>query len=333
MENTETALSANICELVPTASVKIIAQNVSKNSLLRKTLDKDSIGSSCIGTVCGLSKWKTPLEEWSKRIAGPEEGTDDGDTDVMWFGRELEPVIGKYIEKRQGLKLIRPDVVFTNDRYPGCHATPDFIIDAPGTEWHRTIIETKTSGWWNGDEWGEEWWQPGAVPDLAQLQATWQMGILGLKRAVVVCMFSPRDVRAVVLDFDETLFNLAMERAQKFLFCVREKLPPPIIKGQDVALAAELTGATTSTTELDATGDQATLEALAEYDAAQGIYKEVSAKVKEADEARKAAQAKLILLGKGASIVRCGERTVKITKRERTEYQVKATSWVEVRVK
>ena len=80
--------------------MKVLLENIHLQRDEWLKLRKNYIGSSEIGTICGLNPYSSPLQLWRYKTGrdSPRE-----DNDFLWLGRRMEPVIGELFEKRTGL--------------------------------------------------------------------------------------------------------------------------------------------------------------------------------------------------------------------------------------
>ena len=60
------------------------------------------IGCSDIPAIMGVSPWKTSFQLWEEKISGKNETRDNS---AMKYGREMEPIIRKEVEKKTGVTL------------------------------------------------------------------------------------------------------------------------------------------------------------------------------------------------------------------------------------
>lgn len=162
-----------------------------------------TIGSSEIAILLGLNKYKTPLELWAEKTG---RKSPDPENDYMWFGTQLEPVVGALFERKTGKRVARPDAMWTAEDDKRLTATPDFFTcedDGNG------ILECKTSS----TMWDEK------PPFHAHVQLQWQLGILGLKKGYLAALCAGRvnDFKHYEVDFSPEIFNVCKDIALQFL--------------------------------------------------------------------------------------------------------------------
>lgn len=211
--------------------MKILLENCSEKREEWLRLRKEGIGSSEIAAVCGMSKYRTALEVWAE-MTGKIPGFEGND--YTWLGSEMEPVIGKLFERRQGVSLIKPDYLAAHDEHGWAIATPDFLTESED----RKIVETKNAGARQG-----RFWEDGKAPVHYQIQLQWQLGICGVPEGYLAGLIggSPDDFYAVPYEFDKELFNVLLEEGEIFMELVRRDVPPLAGVG-DSKLIAQLQG-------------------------------------------------------------------------------------------
>jgi putative phage-type endonuclease len=165
----------------------------------------NTIGSSEIAILLGLNKYKTPLELWAEKTG---RKLPDPENDYMWFGTQLEPVVGALFERKTGKRVARPDAMWTAEDDKRLTATPDFFTCEDDAS--NGILECKTSSVvWDGDR----------PPFHAHMQLQWQLGILGLKKGYLAALCAGRvnDFKHYECDFSPEIFNVCKDIALQFL--------------------------------------------------------------------------------------------------------------------
>lgn len=128
------------------------------------------IGASEAAAVCGLSSYETPLHVYARKVG---ELAETDDTDAMWWGRKIEPLIfEKWMEKPGRRMPYRyPCPMFRRDGFPFQTATPDVLL-ATG----REGVEIKSTTWRRASELGAE--------GTDEAPAEW---VLQCQQAMAVC--------------------------------------------------------------------------------------------------------------------------------------------------
>jgi putative phage-type endonuclease len=188
----------------------------------------NTIGSSEIAVLLGLNKYKTPLELWAEKMG---RKAPDAENDYMWFGTQLEPVVGALFERKTGKRVERPDALWTAEDDKRLTATPDFFVAGEVPE----IVECKTSSTvWDGDK----------PPFHAHVQLQWQLGILGLQKGYLAALCAGRvaDFKHYEVEFSPEIFNVCKDIALQFLNGNIAKNIPPGAVAPDKELLHMLSG-------------------------------------------------------------------------------------------
>lgn len=177
------------------------------------------IGGSEIAAVLGLSPFESAFSLWHRKcglIAPVQE------TDVMYWGRALEPAIcDEYARRRPG-QIIVPASTYQGTGRPWQIVNPDrFAILPDGTV---EVVEAKTSR--DADGWGAE--GTGAVPIYYRAQVRWYLDALGLRTARIAVLISGSDYREYVVEHDPADAALMRDRADSFMTSVRNGFRPDI---------------------------------------------------------------------------------------------------------
>lgn len=191
--------------------------------------------ASNIAALAKLSKWETPWSLYQRRkgLLPPVE-----ETEAMWFGTALEPVIMARLGVVLGCSVVRWEdfargngiddahlaangtVIVQTDRCPvlinerlGTGGTPDGVAFIDGKWW---LVECKTVGYQAHCQWpksdGEATFD-GLKPPLRELpdgyvtQPTVYCGLLGLAGIVVPVLVAGQRLDVYRVEFDRELFE------------------------------------------------------------------------------------------------------------------------------
>lgn len=207
------------------------------------------IGGSEIAAVLGLSPWESPFSLWWRKrgAIGPID-----DTDLMWWGRAMEPVIagrfalehpeldvqccGTYVHVERDYQLISPDRIA-------------FDLGDPA---RYRLVEIKNA--YEGEEWGDP--ADEDVPVHYRCQVMWSMDVFGQSECYLVVYFGGGRYREYRIRYNPDEAAILRKRAEEFLASVAEGRAPqidshpatydtirelhPDIEDEDVELPAEL---------------------------------------------------------------------------------------------
>jgi putative phage-type endonuclease len=109
------------------------------------------ISSTEVGAILGISKYNTPYEIWEKKVGLAPQNIEDND--VMLWGRLLEPVIIKEIERRCNVVIGITNPFVQHPKYSFLCNHPDGIDTSPIK--HEVNNEVKTVASWAFNQWEE----------------------------------------------------------------------------------------------------------------------------------------------------------------------------------
>ena len=217
------------------------------------TTRKSGIGASEIGALAGLSRWASPMDIWLRKT-----GRDTPrETTAMRRGNQLEPVVLAIYADETGETVTAPGALWPNGgtlrhpEHPIVLATPDGVVLRGGAP--AWLVEAKTARAHMSREWGPS--EVGSPPDVYAAQVTWQMACAGLPRADIAVLIGGDEFRRYSIAFDEGLFAMLLECAERFWRDHVEMDTPPAIDGSDACaqyLAAKHARASKETARADA---------------------------------------------------------------------------------
>lgn len=196
--------------------MKILLERTDANHNEWLALKEKRIGSSQIGTICGLNSFKTPLQLWAEMTGkAPKQPVND----YMWLGSETEPIIGKLFARRTGMMVQPASVLVQHPTEDWAIASPDFFVLQ---EKVKKLLETKNVNWRSMRRWEN------GPPDEHVVQLNWQMGICGIEQGFIAGLLggSPDDFVHEPFDYSRELFDMCLEQAGEFLQCIQKDIPP-----------------------------------------------------------------------------------------------------------
>lgn len=210
------------------SKVTVLVKDVKNNREEFLAARKGKLGCSDLPALCGLSKWQSPLELWM-RLTGRTEPQEDSDT--LWFGREIEPIILSLVERRRGVKVTPVNQVWVNSDYPLLIGSPDAKLENENEE--TGLVEAKSAGIYQREQWGKE-----KAPDAAHLQLQGQLGIAGFSWGCCAGLIggSVKDFYMPEFKFEQSIFDQAYERVEHFMRLVHKDIPPQAQAGDEPML-------------------------------------------------------------------------------------------------
>lgn len=185
------------------------------------------IGGSEAAAVCGLSKWKTPLDVYMSKVGyldGMGRG-DDGETFDMRRGTLLEPVVLQMYTDETGLVVRKPEEAVCSVAHPFIRANLDGVVVGESKG-----IEAKTSRTRIG--WGEPWTAEIPIDYLFQCQHN--MVAASLEVFDVPVLFGDFEFAIYTVEPDHEFQELLIAQERAFWDRVLAREPPDPINDADV---------------------------------------------------------------------------------------------------
>jgi putative phage-type endonuclease len=183
------------------------------------------IGSSDIGIILGLSKWKSAytlyLEKRGELAPLPPSQEQQ---DMHDYGHHMEPFIARRFHIRNpGLTTYRTGS-WVNDEHKWAGCNPDYLIgplDNYGPENADMVLECKAAS-------GMADWRDDGPPALYQVQLQWQLMVLGKDRGCIAAYADRGGYDEWWYDADPWAQRAYLTAAEEFTRCVDEGVPPEI---------------------------------------------------------------------------------------------------------
>lgn len=305
--------------------MKVLLSDLSENQEKFQALHAgEYIGSSTIGAICGVNKYVSPLQLWLERTGRVKPEARE-ESDRLWFGKRIEPVLFELFGRKNDKRALAADCVLQSEKYPWAIASPDAFVYADSSA-PVGLLETKTANFNAGRQ-----WKDGAT-DAAHLQLIWQLGVAGdFDRGYVFALIDgdPNAAQTHEYPKSDSLFSLAVEAAERFVEMVRADTPPPA-RGDDWdSISKALKPADYK--ECDLAPEYA--EKIAALEECTAKNRELSKAAKELEANIKALKSDLVLAMQGATLGRCGDKSVFAKVQKRAGFTVDPVEYVTLTVK
>ena len=178
---------------------------------------KKGIGGSDASVVCGISRYKSPVELWldkTNQIPSVEAG------EVAYWGTLLESVVRSEFSKRTGIEVQCVNQLLQSEEHPFMLANLDGICEHP--EYGTCIFEAKTASAYKTGEWDD------AIPDEYQLQIQHYMAVTGYRGAYIAVLIGGNTFRWKFIERDEELISMLINLEANFWHHVLNNTPPPM---------------------------------------------------------------------------------------------------------
>jgi len=175
------------------------------------------IGGSDVGAILGLSPWKSPLDVYYEKIgeAGPSMASER-----MYWGQRLEAVVAEEYCARHQRQVRRKKQTIVDKRRPWMRANIDRIV----LRLDR-LLECKTTGERNADQWGE----PGSdqIPTLYMAQCQHYLVVTELPAIDVAVLIGGQEYRDYTVESDPEIRDMLIEEEHRFWHeHVEARVPP-----------------------------------------------------------------------------------------------------------
>lgn len=217
---------------------------------------KTGIGGSDASVVCGISRYKSPVELWMEKTGQlpPQEAGE-----AAYWGTMLESVVREEFTKRTGIEVSKPSVILQSEEHPFMLANVDGICEHP--ELGACIFEAKTASAYKAGEWED------TIPDEYMCQVQHYMAVTGYQGAYIAVLIGGNTFRWKFVERDEELISMLLELESTFWNHVQDRTPPPL-DGSDASKKFLSERFPSSTPSSHITLPDAAADLLAQYDEA-----------------------------------------------------------------
>ena len=178
---------------------------------------KQGIGGSDASVVCGINRYKSPVELWLDKTGQlpPQEAGE-----ATYWGTQLESIVRDEFTKRTGIKVTKPTVILQSEEHPFMLANLDGICEVPDVG--TCIFEAKTASAYKAGGWED------TIPDEYQLQIQHYMAVTGYAGAYIAVLIGGNTFRWKFVERDEELISMLIELESAFWNHVQDGTPPPL---------------------------------------------------------------------------------------------------------
>ncbi len=256
------------------AIVLASTENMSRDEWLR--LRKQGIGGSDASVVCGINRYKSPIELWmdkTDQLPYQEAG------EAAYWGTILEPLVASEFTKRKGIEVRRQKKLLQSKEHPFMLANLDGICKHP--DYGTVIFEAKTASAYKSSEWED------AIPDEYMLQIQHYMAVTGYKGAYIAVLIGGNTFKWRFIERDEELISMLIQLEAEFWSYVQSETPPPL-DGSDASANFLANRFPNSAPKSQIVLPDSATELIAEYAAASEQEKAITEQKKKAENLLKA---------------------------------------------
>jgi len=201
-------------ETAMTANILTTTENMRYEDWL--SYRKQGIGGSDASVVCGISRYKSPIELWMEKtdqLPYQEAG------EAAYWGTQLEALVRAEFTKRTGIQVQTVKQLLQSKAHPFMLANLDGICTHP--ERGPCIFEAKTASAYKAGEWED------AIPNEYQLQIQHYMAVTGYQGAYIAVLIGGNRFKWRFVERDEELISMLILLETDFWEHVQSLKPPP----------------------------------------------------------------------------------------------------------
>ncbi|WIW71464.1 YqaJ viral recombinase family nuclease [Anaerosinus gibii] len=178
---------------------------------------KKGIGGSDASVVCGINRYKSPVELWmdkTNQLPYQEAG------EAAYWGTQLEDLVRNEFTKRTGIKVKQTNQLLQSEDYPFMLANLDGECIHP--VYGKCIFEAKTASAYKAGEWDD------AIPDEYILQVQHYMAVTGYKGTYITVLIGGNTFRWKFIERDEEIISMLIQLEGDFWNYVQAMVPPQL---------------------------------------------------------------------------------------------------------
>ena len=236
------------------AKVLISIENMSYTDWLEHR--KTGIGDSDASVVCGINRYKSPVELWLDKTGQlpPQEAGE-----AAYWGTQLESIVRAEFTKRTGIEVSQVKQLLQSEEYPFMLANLDGICEV--SDVGTCVFEAKTASAYRAGEWED------TIPDEYMCQVQHYMAVTGYAGAYIAVLIGGNTFKWRFVERDEELISMLIELESAFWIHVQNGTPPPM-DGSDAATKFLAARFPSSTPKSQITLPNTAADLLAQYDEA-----------------------------------------------------------------
>ena len=178
---------------------------------------KQGIGGSDASVVCGINRYKSPVELWMEKT---DQLPHQEASEAAYWGTLLEALVRAEFTKHTGIEVKQIKQLLQSEDHPFMLANLDGVCEHP--DLGPVIFEAKTASAYKAAEWED------AIPDEYQLQVQHYMAVTGYQGAYVAVLIGGNSFKWKFIERDEELISMLIELESAFWNHVKNVTPPPL---------------------------------------------------------------------------------------------------------
>ena len=178
---------------------------------------KTGIGGSDASVICGISRYKSPVELWMEKT---EQMPPQEVGEAAYWGNQLEILVREEFTKRTGIPVRKPSVILQSQEYPFMLANLDGTCEHP--VYGTCIFEAKTASAYKAGEWED------SIPDEYMIQIQHYMAVTGYAGAYIAVLIGGNTFRWKFVKRDEELIAMLTSLESDFWAHIQSETPPAL---------------------------------------------------------------------------------------------------------
>lgn len=178
---------------------------------------KKGIGGSDASVVCGINRYKSPVELWMEKtnqLPYREAG------EAAYWGTKLEALVRAEFTKRTGIEVEQANQLLQSEAHPFMVANLDGTCQHPN--YGKCVFEAKTASAYKAGEWDD------AIPDEYILQVQHYLAVTGYMGAYIAVLIGGNTFRWKFIERDEEMIAMLIQLEGDFWEHVQAMIPPPL---------------------------------------------------------------------------------------------------------
>lgn len=178
---------------------------------------KRGIGGSDASVVCGINRYKSPVELWMDKTGQlPYQETGE----AAYWGTQLEGIVRAEFTKRTGIEVQIVKQLLQSVENPFMLANLDGLCRHP--DYGNCIFEAKTATAYKVGEWDD------TIPDEYQLQIQHYTAVTGFRAAFIAVLIGGNTFKWKLVERDDELISMLISFEKVFWQHVQARTPPPL---------------------------------------------------------------------------------------------------------
>jgi putative phage-type endonuclease len=178
------------------------------------------LGGSDMAAVCGLDKWKSPLEVWYEKTGCPVARRDDPVLDeAALMGHILEPIAAQRFTDITGLPAFEGPGTLQSVTHPWMLANLDRVTEDGGLP---GVVEAKSRSSYALPEWLD------GVPMGPMIQVQHYLAVTGWSFGYAVALIGGQRTIVHRVERDDALITDLIKIGEDFMRYVHTDTPPPV---------------------------------------------------------------------------------------------------------